>query len=384
MKSQEVKGIVTTAVATIVVGLRLFTKLKVARERLNLADYLNVAALITAWLFAIMLFLYDPWIEKMTAMGMDEEQKQQTSEQGFALFNAVTSIFFSLALTFARLAILVFYLRLSPILPFRWSVYTVIVFLCLYTGASILTSLLVFSVALREKINHADQALGMFYGIANIAVDICILILPLGVVLPLQMSAKRKVALLLLLGAGAFVCAISIYRVLTLTFISDDEHVVKSDAIARQLILSFAETNGAIICGCVPITARFFTQFLPEVLTCYRKLSTCPGYNTRSEGFSAYSTTVEKNRRRRDGRKVGRRANSASALRGSRDGMAHTEEYEMNQSYDSLERNVLGKGRADTTICAETQVFAPDQEHGITCIHDTRVSYGPQTIQVFN
>lgn len=110
---------------------------------------------------------------------------------------------FALALTFARLSILVFYLRLSPARSFRWAVHGTITFLCLETLISIALSLLVFDPTTRVRMKAADQSLGMFYGISNILVDIAILLLPVGVVVPLQMNVRRKAAVLSLFGAGA-------------------------------------------------------------------------------------------------------------------------------------------------------------------------------------
>ncbi|KAI0162486.1 hypothetical protein BJ166DRAFT_269580 [Pestalotiopsis sp. NC0098] len=448
MEPVEAAGIATTAFSTVFVILRVFTKLRVANERLGPADYLNVAALISTWIFAIMIFPFNPWIERLLAAqavsrGPDDPNVQRVYDEGFDLFNAVTSIFFALALTLARLSILVFYLRLSPIRSFRWTVLSIITFLCLETLISVTLSLLIFDPAVKGRMKAADQALGMFYGVSNILVDFAILVLPIGVVVPLQMSPRRKMAVLCLFGAGSLVCAISTYRVTILTFISS--RATSSNPISNQLILSFAETNGAIVCGCVPVATRFFTQFLPasplfrRLRSLLRRRSASQDNNNTLSlssnksgaaalgggGGGTYSTTIEENRRRRREKQRGgkklrdrllhslsRRGGAGdsgfaadgsaerSDLAGSREGillndreMGHMGDGEggkqqqqqhgylfgstANESFDTLERNVLGKGRADTHICAETEVFAPDREVGITCIHDTRISYGP-------
>ncbi|KAH8201533.1 hypothetical protein TruAng_004304 [Truncatella angustata] len=408
MKTHEAVGIATTVVATVFVGIRLFTRVKITHDNLGLSDYLNIAALISAWIFAILIFPFrvvDPWIDRLLAaeakseLTTDPELKQffayqveRVYERGFNRFNAVTSIFFALALTFARLSILVFYLRLSPVRSFHWAVHAVSTFLGLNTSLSVVLSLLVFDNNAESKIRAADQALSMFYGISNILVDVAILLLPIGVVWALQMAIRRKIAIICLFGVGAIVCAISTYRVTILTFISSRD--TSSNPISNQLTLSFAETNGAIICGCVPITTRFFTQFLPELLAPYlRQYSKSPSTPHISNGGTC-STTIEKNRRRRENNKrrnFGFRdsgfASGSANHPGSRENIVGAgQNYEMayqhigfgriddedpSQSYDSLERNVLGKGRAGTLIRAQTEVFAPDQELGITCIYDT-------------
>ncbi|KAK6074520.1 integral membrane protein [Seiridium cupressi] len=406
MKPHEIAGIATTAVATVFVGLRIFTKLRIAHENLDFADYLNIAAAVSTWVFAVMIFPYRLLQAEVAAVGPADPDVLRVYGGGFDIFNAVTSIFFALALTFARLSILVFYLRLSPIRSFHWAVHGVIVFLSLETVISVVLSLLIFDSNINDQMKAADQALAIFYGVSNILVDVAILVLPIGVVVPLQMSLQRKIAVLCLFGVGAVVCAISTYRVTILTFISSK--ATTSNPISNQLILSFAETNGAIICGCVPIIPRFFTQFLPEVarpllFACFR-----PSFSRSLNGAGpTNSTTIENNRRRRERNRRRQLINlKDSGFASGRDGTGSREGIvgpkgegfemddldlqagrgnvatDMNQSFDSLERNVLGRGRADTRICAETEVFASDQEMGITCIHDTSVSYGPKGCNV--
>jgi hypothetical protein len=112
-------------------------------------------------------------------------------------------ISFIAALTFARLSILVFYLRLSPIRSFRYTVIGLSVFLCLYTIALVMISLLIFSPIVGSQIRNADNVLDLVYGISNSFTDVCILILPIGVIVPLQMNPRKKVAVLMLFAAGA-------------------------------------------------------------------------------------------------------------------------------------------------------------------------------------
>jgi hypothetical protein len=160
---------------------------------------------------------------------------------------------------------------------------------------------------------------------------------------------------------------------MSVTFISKSPPSL--EALSRQLVLSFVETNGAIICGCIPIITRFFTQFLPDVVTSYI-ISSSKG---RSSGTpSMYSTTVEKNKQRR-AKKIGggQLYSEQTSTRKIFSANTATADDHDGNSLSTLERNVFGKGMADTTISADSEVFAPDQAWGITRIQDTRVSYGP-------
>ncbi|KAI0136855.1 hypothetical protein BJ170DRAFT_689252 [Xylariales sp. AK1849] len=374
MRPQEAASIATTTLATAIVAIRIFTQIRIARENLGLGEYLTIAAVTSAWLFAGFVFTYDAWVDKLLVAAATEgaEAVEAVQRGGFDRYNAVTGIFFVIALCLGRLSILVFYLRLSPIRSFRYAVYGVIVFICLQTIACVVLSLLLFSPLVGSQIRNADHVLGLFYGISNILVDLCMLLLPIRVVVPLQMSTKRKVAVLMLFAAGTFVCAAAIWRAMSITFITKQPPT--ADAVGKELTISFAEANGAIICACVPVITRFFTQFLPDVVTSYIRSS--KGLATAST--SPHSTTIEKNRRRREQKVVGREPRSetgSSMHKVSQDGIMPRSRD--GDSFTTLERNVLGKGRADILISADREVFAPDEKSGITCIHDTRVSYGP-------
>lgn len=104
----------------------------------------------------------------------------------------------------AKLSILAFYLRLSPLRGFRAAVRALMALVVSYTIVCAVVSLLLFSPdpAISENIKEHDNVLSLFYGVCNIVIDVFILLLPVHIVLPLQMSVQRKISVLLLFGAG--------------------------------------------------------------------------------------------------------------------------------------------------------------------------------------
>jgi hypothetical protein len=117
-------------------------------------------------------------------------------------YNLLAGMAFMITLALARLSILVFYLQLSPIRYFHYLVYTLITFVCVYTGAFLVVSCLLLDPAAGGPVREADNVISLFYGICNILIDVCMLLMPLLVVVPLQMSTRRKMSLLALLTAG--------------------------------------------------------------------------------------------------------------------------------------------------------------------------------------
>lgn len=100
------------------------------------------------------------------------------------------------------------YLRLSPDRLFRRAVYTVLLIASLYTTIYILMSIfLCRPVSAQWDLSIKGQcvdkvSLMMTLSIANILIDVAILLLPIGVVVPLQMPKMQKASLLVLFATG--------------------------------------------------------------------------------------------------------------------------------------------------------------------------------------
>lgn len=100
------------------------------------------------------------------------------------------------------------YLRLSPDRVFRRAVYLVLIIASLYTTIYIFMSIFLcrpvsaqWDLSLRGKC--VDKvSLMMTLSIANILIDVAILLLPVGVVAPLQMPRTQKASLLVLFATG--------------------------------------------------------------------------------------------------------------------------------------------------------------------------------------
>lgn len=108
----------------------------------------------------------------------------------------------------AKLSILVFYLRLSPQKPFRIAVYALIGIVVAYTLSYIITILLLCKpIELNWDITVKGTCISrlapmMVLSVANIFIDVAILVIPIRVVIPLQMPRRQKLSLLLLFATG--------------------------------------------------------------------------------------------------------------------------------------------------------------------------------------
>lgn len=114
------------------------------------------------------------------------------------------------SVSFAKLSILSFYLRLSPEKPFRIGVYSLIGLTVIYTITYIIVILLVcrpvaanWDLSLAEDAQCFSKLVPMMtLSVANIVIDFSILLIPIHVVVPLQMPRRQKLSLILLFATG--------------------------------------------------------------------------------------------------------------------------------------------------------------------------------------
>lgn len=118
------------------------------------------------------------------------------------------AISYSSCVSFTKLSVLVMYLRLSPDRVFRRAVHTLLAITSLYAIAYILMSIfLCIPVSAQWDLDITGKCVDRFslmmtLSIANIVIDMAILLLPVEVLIPLQMPRMQKASLLVLFATG--------------------------------------------------------------------------------------------------------------------------------------------------------------------------------------
>lgn len=118
---------------------------------------------------------------------------------------------YSLSVVLAKLSLLFLYLRLSPDRNFRILVISLIGIVIVYSVAYQLLSIFGCrpnyaswdAEALQTARCVDKETIYMILSIANIIMDVVILLLPLKIVIPLQMARRQKVSVILLFATGA-------------------------------------------------------------------------------------------------------------------------------------------------------------------------------------
>jgi hypothetical protein len=198
-------GITTTLIAFIMVVLRIHTRWHLLGRRIKADDYLVMAAMV----FSLILLAMGI---KQAEAGIGKHMWDVRVEvyAWLPLYTILATNSYSISICLSKLSILVFYLQLSPCQWFRtlvWALVTsVIVYTITYVFMTIFTCTPI-AAAWDLTLTPTAKCLPlltryMVLSILNICIDVSTLVLPLTVVLPLQMTVRRKVSLLFLFTTG--------------------------------------------------------------------------------------------------------------------------------------------------------------------------------------
>lgn len=204
---------------------------------------------------------------------------------------------------FAKLSLLTLYLNLSPDRTFRITVKIIGLCFILYAVAYALTSIfscrpIYASWDLTASATATCIDKEMFYlaaSIANVCMDVIILLVPLRIVVPLQIPKRQKVSLLFLFATGGLyvhlqttssfrtcsfpwhgpntvltsfnvrsVIFVAIYNsTLTVALFNSDNYTW---GLAHELSWMYGELAGCVICASASSLRPFFVRYLPSLI----------------------------------------------------------------------------------------------------------------------
>ncbi|ROT41304.1 hypothetical protein SODALDRAFT_376997 [Sodiomyces alkalinus F11] len=253
-------GAVVTVAAGVIVALRFFTRTHVVRNTVSVDDYLALLSLI----FSISRFAF---FIQLTTLGLGNHMWDvplSDYSPWFLLYTVCATITYSLSVSFSKLSILAFYLRLSPARWFRLLVWALMGAISAYSVAYVLISIFTSAAPQSGLAGTSPLTSYMVLSVANIVMDVCTLALPIPVVAPLQMARRQKLSLLLLFATGVLVCAIAIRRTVILPpLMASPDYTWEA---VEQFYWSFGEVNVGILCAAAPALKPFVMRYLPALL----------------------------------------------------------------------------------------------------------------------
>ncbi|KAI5865471.1 hypothetical protein GGS23DRAFT_594994 [Durotheca rogersii] len=250
-------GISMTIIAGLALSLRLYTRIRVLSKRLGPDDWLVITSFVVS--VAMLVFVKKDIDHGLTYHVWDI--LQDTYHIGERLYGLLAYLSFILSVSFAKMSMLVLYLRLAPHTWFRWTCYTCLGIIASYSIAAALVE----SLACRPLQGIVDESLDAEY----IAMDVVILILPIPLVIRMQLPKREKFSVILLFATGILVCAVALQRVTYIPVLEASEDY-DWDAVP-DMILCFIEVNAGIVCASVPVVRPFFSRYLPVLLGAHAK-----------------------------------------------------------------------------------------------------------------
>ncbi|RYP51413.1 hypothetical protein DL769_010816 [Monosporascus sp. CRB-8-3] len=266
--AQQAIGATSFSVATLIYGMRIFARYRITHTPMRMDDYLTGAACVSCWAF------YACTMGMINYGGCATHLWQVTQAQYENLLKWMipVNIFYMLSTDLAKISLLFFYLQLSPDLKYGILVRTLVAAFTLYALVYALISIFACRpiyaawdlTAMRTAACVDKGTFLLTASIANVAMDLVILVLPLPVVVPLQIPWRRKVSLMLLFATGSFVIVVAVYNcVLTIKLFNSDDYTWN---LSYELSWMYAELAACIICASGSSIKPIFVHFLPRVL----------------------------------------------------------------------------------------------------------------------
>ncbi|KAI6280750.1 hypothetical protein MCOR27_004533 [Pyricularia oryzae] len=266
--TQKAVGAMVLAVATLVYLLRIYTRVHLTRLALRWDDYLAGAAMASSWAF------FGCTMGMIANGGCGRHFWQVTSLEYIELlkWTLPVNVFYMLSADLAKLSLLVLYLNFSPDRTYRIILQTLIaafvLYAIIYAGVSIFGCQPFHAHWDLEAMSTAkcvDKP--MFFlaaSIANVVMDVVILLVPLRIVLPLHIARRQKVSLLLLFATGGGVVCIAAYCChLTIQLFNSSDY---THGLSNELSWMYGELAGCVICASASTTRAFFARYIPRFL----------------------------------------------------------------------------------------------------------------------
>ncbi|KAK7756805.1 hypothetical protein SLS62_001250 [Diatrype stigma] len=308
---QQTIGAATLTVATLVYALRVFSRLSIAQVKLRTDDWLAGAAMISCWCF----YGCTMGMIKFGGCGRNIWQVTYGEYQVLLKWTVSVNIFYMLSSDLAKLSLLFLYLRITPDNRFHIVVKTLAAAFALYALVYAMISIfscrpisaswdLALMAAGSTCINKANFFLAA--SVANIVMDVIILVMPVPIIIPLQIPRRQKASLLLLFATGGFVIVVAIYNsVLTVNLFLSNNYTW---GLSYELSWMYAELSACVICASASSLKPVFVRCIPGLFSSHF------GYSGESSGAGDGTGGSRKDRRQRSQSKKSRKHGDAIEL----------------------------------------------------------------------
>ncbi|EKG12360.1 hypothetical protein MPH_10477 [Macrophomina phaseolina MS6] len=264
----RVTAFTLTSISTIIVGLRLYCNVHLLK-RAGISDLFMSAALIMTWAIAVVNHYQVKYGtgQHIYDLGMSMDALEGTLKSWYSF-----QIAYLVDLLFVKFSILFFYCAICDQKWFRTVIYSMMAIVGSFTIAMTFVNAFecpnpsdAFTVEIiMAGLGSCRDLHSMYFAQAgfNIASDVVIMLIPVPLLLRLQMSKARRIALFGIFSVSFVAVLASILRLWTLTIWAKSKDIPYSGG--PILIWSQIELNAAIISASFPSMKALFAHTFSE------------------------------------------------------------------------------------------------------------------------
>ncbi|KAK6224072.1 hypothetical protein LQW54_000219 [Pestalotiopsis sp. IQ-011] len=285
-------GVIGGAIALLVFIMRMCAIIPNKGRALGWDDYtiaVTVALAAPPTVFSVLL--------SKNGLGKDMWTLPLKNIENVLFYYYLGEIFYFASLSFNKISLLLFILRVFPDRQFRRIVF-VVCGLCVGYGVSF-----VFATAFQcNPINHSWLQVdsthlgacnsiniqGWMSAVCNIIIDLIIIVLPLRNLYGLQIQLKKKIMIMFMFSLGIFVTIVSAVRLRSLIQFANTENPTWDYNEAAWW--STIELHVGIICACLPSLRSLFINLGVRILGSSYDKSKATGYATNASGHGLSRT----------------------------------------------------------------------------------------------
>jgi len=260
----ELAAILCPVFAGLFVGLRFYIA-RAATRRVYPDDWLILVALLFALGYSILQLCQTKY-----GIGIHIWDVPLSSLSMFNKIGIASAITYNFSTLFIKSSILAFYLRFQTERPLQIATYAVLLVAVGYSLAGGFGFLYLCRPIARLWDYSIDgvcvDANAWYVACAalNVGTDVVILLLPIWILRPLRVRLLQKLAVMGVLMAGGFVCAVSVVRLVAIPEGFNDPDMTWRFAI--NIIWCIVEMYAGIICACLPCLKAFIKHVCPGFL----------------------------------------------------------------------------------------------------------------------
>ncbi|KAJ5060826.1 hypothetical protein J3E74DRAFT_268950 [Bipolaris maydis] len=249
-----VPTVIFTALAFVMVILRLCSRTCSNTNRIGLEDYFITAALVSV------------------TVAINKISLTIIAAADFMKLVLAQAILYHLASNLVKASLILQYIRLFSLIPHvLWSCYALLILVSSATAWGMFGNVFLcrpirsyWDVTVPGVCMNKEQHFWST-SIIGIVVDVAIWMLPLPVIGRLSLPKRQKNGLLFVFGLGGFVCIITILRLALVRYAMVNGQVTRCGTFA--IVFSSIEINVAIICASLLVMKPLLARFLPYIIS---------------------------------------------------------------------------------------------------------------------